>query len=330
MKRVLLTFVITLVLFQLDAKTIYVKAGSNGNGASWDNALNSVQDALQRAKAGDQIWVATGTYYTTNDNDRNRAFVINDGIALYGGFAGFESSLNQRVLANNPTFLSGEIGTASRNDNAFTVIYTENVSANTIVDGFIITGGMADGSDEARFLEIGGAGWYNLATNGRSSSPTIRNSTFTNNQAREGAALFNKTINNGICQPQIVDCKFITNKAGFEGGAILNYSESGNCSPKIVNCTFTSNEASYGAGIYNKAQSGKASPYIQNCLFNHNIAYIRDGGVHNARSTGAADAILVGCRLEHNKAGVGAEAAQVRHNNNQMDAISTFESSGYK
>jgi hypothetical protein len=327
-KRVTLLTALMFVLFQLDAKIIYVKAGSTGNGTSWENALGQVQDALQRAKAGDQIWVAAGTYYTTNDNNRHRSFVINDGIALYGGFAGIETSLSQRVLADNPTYLSGEIGTASRNDNAFTVVYTENVSSSTIVDGFIITNGMANGSNETRHLEIGGAGWYNLATDGNQSSPIIRNCIFTGNQAREGAAIFNRAIENGICKPQILDSKFNSNKADFEGGAIVNYSENGECAPRIINSVFNYNEASYGACVYNKAKSGKVAPYIQNCVFTYNIAYIRDGGIHTARSTtGAAEAILVGCRLEHNKAGVGAEAVVQTPANNQIEA--DFKSSGF-
>lgn len=313
-----------LAFCQVDAKVIYVKLGGNGNGSSWDHALGSVQEALQRSRSGDQIWVAAGTYFTTTDGDRSKSFIIPDGVALYGGFTGTESSVDQRDPKSNPTYLSGEIGTASRNDNAFTVVFTENVSASTIVDGFTIANGAANGSDESRIMEIGGAGWYNLASNGRNSSPKIQNCIFTQNTGREGAAIFNRSVNDGTCQPTIKECTFVNNKADFDGGAILNYSESGNCSPKILNCTFLANEATYGAGVYNKAKSGKASPYMQNCLFKGNIAYIRDGGVHNARSEGSCEAILAGCRFEQNAAAVGSgEASGAQFSTSTQTAISS-------
>ncbi|MCB0571170.1 MAG: DUF1565 domain-containing protein [Phaeodactylibacter sp.] len=309
MKRVALLTVLVLALCQVDAKVIYVKLGGNGNGTSWEHALGSVQEALQRAKSGDQIWVAAGTYFTTTDNDRTKSFIIFDGLSLFGGFSGTETSIAQRNVKQNPTYLSGEIGTASRNDNAYTVVYTENVSASTVIDGFTIANGSANGSDESRYLEIGGAGWFNLASNGHTSSPKIQDCTFTQNAGRQGAAIYNHSVNNGNCKPTIQNCTFLQNKADFDGGAIMNYSESGDCSPKIMNCNFLANEATYGAGVYNKAKSGKASPYMQNCLFKGNIAYIRDSGVHNARSEGSCEAILAGCRFEQNTAAVGSGEA---------------------
>jgi hypothetical protein len=62
-------------------------------GCSWGNAYVSLQDALAVAGSGDEIWVATGTYYPDEgmrqvNNDRNSTFRISDGVSVYGGFLG--------------------------------------------------------------------------------------------------------------------------------------------------------------------------------------------------------------------------------------------------
>ncbi|CCQ50309.1 hypothetical protein [Crocosphaera watsonii] len=53
---------------------IYVKSGSTGNGSSWNSAFGTLQSAIAAAQAGDQIWVAAGTYTPTTGLDRNLLF----------------------------------------------------------------------------------------------------------------------------------------------------------------------------------------------------------------------------------------------------------------
>ncbi|MCZ2339042.1 MAG: hypothetical protein LC127_12810 [Chitinophagales bacterium] len=50
---------------QLDAARWYVDANAIGmyNGKSWKDAFKGLQDGLDKASAGDTIWVASGTYY---------------------------------------------------------------------------------------------------------------------------------------------------------------------------------------------------------------------------------------------------------------------------
>ena len=80
-------------------KTYHVKADSeitaSGNdGLSWDKAI-TLTEALNKAKAGDEIWVKgyediTGHIYKAPEE----GFVLPSGVAMYGGFAGDENNKN--------------------------------------------------------------------------------------------------------------------------------------------------------------------------------------------------------------------------------------------
>ncbi|HEX5840091.1 MAG TPA: hypothetical protein VFY26_19800, partial [Anaerolineales bacterium] len=76
----------------------YVKwdaAGAN-DGTSWTNGFTDLQLALAAASSGDEIWVATGVYKPTSGTDRSVSFVLKNGVAVYGGFAGTEILRDQR------------------------------------------------------------------------------------------------------------------------------------------------------------------------------------------------------------------------------------------
>ena len=74
--------------------------GNDANdGLTWTTALASPQTALDRAIPGDELWLAQGIYFPEVEANRplpTASFFLRDGVSLYGGFAGTETSLEER------------------------------------------------------------------------------------------------------------------------------------------------------------------------------------------------------------------------------------------
>lgn len=114
------------------ARTIYVRTGFTGDGASWESAFGSVEAALAVAVSGNEIWIASGTYSTTGAT----GFNVPGGVVLRGGFGGYESSPQERSDETLPTILHAQ--------NRGRVIYASAVAT---LDRVQITGGYAGGSN---------------------------------------------------------------------------------------------------------------------------------------------------------------------------------------
>ena len=70
---------ISLLSVNLTAAVRYVKQGGTGNGSTWGNASGDLQAMINASGAGDQVWVAQGTY-------NNGSFVMKNGVEILGGF----------------------------------------------------------------------------------------------------------------------------------------------------------------------------------------------------------------------------------------------------
>ena len=266
------------------ASIIYVDRDAEGenNGTSWTNAYTDLQSALAAGGASDQIWVAEGTYVPTNgtnlpediDNPRDVSFVINNGVDVYGGFVGGETSLDQRDWQLNETILSGNIGESGQADNSYHVVDITGSTNTTIIDGFTITGGQAD--DPSRFSTLNdGAGIFGE----ENASATITNSTIENNFAGQtGGGLYVGDASS----PSIVNTEFINNLASESGGGVYLVDTG---SPNITNSLFTGNEAQQGGAVnISTVYSGAINDVvITNSTFANNSAGEGDSIFNNIR-----------------------------------------------
>ncbi len=273
--------------------------GANGTGDSWSNAMGDLNQALQQAEEGTQIWVAQGIYTPTSSDDRDVSFNIPEGIQVYGGFNGTETDLSQRNTKNNVTILSGEIGNKGIVDNSYTVVFFDKVSESTVLDGFTITAGNANGElEEANPSRCGGAVYINGSTG--ICKPVINNCSFVGNFGRDGAAVYNNG-RNGESSPTFANCIFMNNEAGLDGGAIYNDGRlNGKSIPTLSDCTFERNMGTYGGAICNATESGTCNLILNNCLFKENAAYLRGGAVFSLNGDEKCYLEMSDCQFENN------------------------------
>ena len=153
---------------RLDAapRTWYVDARAQGagTGESWTDALVDLEAALSGAAAGDEIRVARGTYKpAAGEVTPGDAFVLRDGLALRGGYAGLGAEdPDARDIQANETVLTGE----SKGNH---VVVSQGTSDATLLDGFTITLGWAYGRPRDGAAEHGG--FANLAEGSRARYP---------------------------------------------------------------------------------------------------------------------------------------------------------------
>jgi parallel beta-helix repeat protein len=275
-----------------------------------NNWYERIQFAIDAAASGDEIEVAPGTY--------NEAIIFK-GMAI-------------RLYSSG----GPDVTTIDGTGNYHVVQCVNGEDANTILEGFTITGGNANGSSPHNcgggMLNDGsnptvtnctfsgnnavndGGGMYNYSN----SSLTVTNCTFSNNSASWGGGIYNMTSS-----PTVTNCTISGNSAvAGGGGGMINYAGSytmvtnctfsgnnaatngggmwnGNFSnPDVTNCRFSENEAgSYGGGMYNYG----SLPRLTNCIFNHNTAQQASGG--GIANYSSSNCTITNCTFSGNTTG---------------------------
>ncbi|KPK74647.1 MAG: hypothetical protein AMJ79_13525 [Phycisphaerae bacterium SM23_30] len=242
-------------------------AGAN-DGSSWDDAFINLQDALDAALYGDEIRVGKGTYKPDPSSPADPAeatFQLVRGAILKGGYAGYGATDPDARDPNiYETILSGDLAgndievtypldflnDPCRMDNCYHVLNGSGADPNTILDGFTITGGNANG--DWRLGHDKGGGIF-------ACDVSVANCIFHGNSAVEGGGIFES-------DGPVTNCFFYGNSAAEQGGAI--YWSGG----PATNCTFSGNTATGGGGIF--VNFGP----MTNCTFRSNTA-ISGGGI---------------------------------------------------
>ena len=303
---------------------IYVDRDANGanDGTSWVDAFTCLQDALHVAEQYRdvrKVRVAKGIYTPAEAyGSPDETFQLINNIAIQGGYAGWgEPDPNAPDIYLDPntrntdlyeTILSGDLNgddanmtdpcdyltDPNRADNSFHVVTGSGTDASAELDGFVITGGMANGlfGDEyggGMYIMLGDPTIIRCTFRGngasgdgggilcRLSGPSIQNCVISQNFAQNGA---------GICclhsWPTIAENVIEDNNAIGNGGGIYCANQS---SPSITDNEIKSNQADYhGGGICCTYDS---DPNILRNTIEGNIASVDGGGIYCSYSSDA-------------------------------------------
>ncbi|HMQ88774.1 MAG TPA: choice-of-anchor Q domain-containing protein [Flavilitoribacter sp.] len=316
----IISFLLSMFLWtSLPASVIYVNQAAAGvnTGESWENAFLDLQPALATAQPLDEIWIAKGTYKPTSGTDRSATFLVPNGVKLYGGFEGFEISINQRDWEGNHTILSGNIGEEfDLQDNCYHVVTINNSSELIILDGIIIFSGYADQADQGE-----GGGILLDATNKESFiNIDIKNCQIKENYAGFGggiAALATKGIIKlnilfSTIRNNIADAYTPAQRSG--GGGIGIIAGQGNTAVTCQNTQILFNEGSFtrGGGIYftdfNNEEGAPPDEFkIINCQFEGNYSPFGGGAIRSQISTDSFPGEISGSIFFNNEAGLQSE-----------------------
>ena len=294
------------------AATWYVNddASADNNGSSWTDAFTDLQAAVIVAEASDQIWVAAGIYIpsvSVPGVTGTGAYLLVDGVELYGGFHGIpgsENDFDSRDFELYTTVLSGDLDSDDITNAQGVVTDVSNIigqnsehvvvsfadDSTTVVDGFTITAGHTDLPGSRGF----GGGLYivpvsllkvsnctfsgNLARRGGgiyagdSTSPTLTNVTFTGNSAVGEVGLGGGMYASGA--PTLINVTFHENTSTREGGGMACFATSA----ELTNVHFFGNRADLNGGGLRTVDGG--APTLTNVSFTGNTAFF-GGGIYD-------------------------------------------------
>ncbi len=240
----------------------------------------SIQDAIDGASDGDSIEVLPGTYAEAID---------------------FTGKAVRLVSRDGP-----EVTTIDGTGHWHVVQCVSGEDPNTILEGFTITGGKANG---AEYPDDCGGGMLN-----ENSNPTVTGCTFTGNSAIFGGGMCNRSSS-----PTVTDCVFSSNSGypqylnspyffGGRGGGMLNYRSH----PTVTGCMFSGNAAGRGGGMNNES----SSPTVTDCIFSSNYAfdifkYGYSVGTGGGMSNGLSNPTVTRCMFSGNAADRGGGMGNV-------------------
>ena len=233
---------------------------------------------LSLASADNQIWIAQGTYKPSNSDNTADHFNPPAGVKIYGGFNGYEASLNQRDWRDNRVRLSGDLlgndnaniltTEPTRTDNSANIMKLMNKGEEVILDGLTFTGG---GSSALLMHK---------------SVVTIENCVFEKNTGNSAASIFDDgdLVRGGGGTLKVFNT-VIQDNMSHRGG---NFHICGGTNFEIKNCVFRNNETKssptgyeWGGALFISQIPSNAVGTIHDSLFINNYASNSGGAIFN-------------------------------------------------
>jgi len=290
-KNILCIIYFLLLFSTASARNLYVSTtGSNAkDGLSWTNSKQTLAQAVGIATEGDQIWVAAGTYSQTTGIN-----VTIKGVSIYGGFAGFESNLEDRNWLTNKTFINNT-GYAT-NSRLFLIGAGTGVDAsNFILDGFILQNGYSNAGGAVSFsgslstnMTVSNCIFRNNRSTANSGAIVVlggnivsfNNCLFENNEAAGSASI--ATI---LGTAKFYNCTFVNNKSSLTSSTAMYL----NGTNALVNCIFWNNQNNDGSL---STISTTAATTIDHVASDININYAINSVVFNQNTNPQAQRVI--------------------------------------
>jgi hypothetical protein len=247
-KSCLALSILVLCSVKLPAATLYVDANginSTASYANWTTAATNIQDAVNAAAAGDQIWVTNGIYQFGGGyfNGSNRVSVTT-AIAL------------QSVNGPSVTVIEGE--------QSPTAVRCVHLVSGALLAGFTLTNGSVS------TFGPGGGGVYCQSVGVGTPSAVVSNCIIVGNQCNgQGGGAYSGILKNCVITGNVTKS---TGSGAFLGG--------GAASSILYNCSIISNTAvasgsGRGGGLYSCTAS--------NCMIANNFSDFAGGGADAGR-----------------------------------------------
>ena len=288
----------------------YVKQDGTGKGTSWEDASGDLQAMIDELATNNlnnlpgEVWIAGGTYrpktFLITGENYTATFCMRDGISVYGGFKGGETSKSQRLTYQFPWETEKDQSTVylvakeynnkpvladnrwNINSNSRHVVWFAPATYSdaqapaftrpTILDRVCIEGGHALGesTDKAAFQSSVGGGIYMNDANAYLRDCVVKYST----AKVAGGGVYLK--NGRIIGSLIYNCNAGADTENGKGGGVF-VDETG----MVLRSMVVNNTAGLGAGVYLNNEDQLLPNYlvVSTSVISNNTARI-NGGVY--------------------------------------------------